>query len=71
MPSQIDITDIRSILKNVKSGRIKEALDTAKRCAVALGLWFELDKLSSHERVYQAITEYMANERIPSNAAAS
>lgn len=62
MPSQIDITDIRSILKNVKSGRIKEALDTAKRCAVALGLWSELDKLSSHERVYQAITEYMANE---------
>lgn len=62
MPSQIDITDIRSILKNVKSGRIKEAIDTAKRCAVALGLWFELDKLSSHERVYQAITEYMANE---------
>lgn len=59
MPSKIDITDIHSILRHVKQGRLKDALDTAKRCAVALGFWQQLDILSTHERTYRAITEYM------------
>lgn len=63
MPSKIDITDIRGILRHVKQGRLKDALDTAKRCAVALGLWQQLDTLSAHERTYRAITEYMATEQ--------
>ena len=63
MPSKIDITDIRGILRHVRQGRLKDALDAAKRCAVALGLWQQLDMLSAHERTYRAITEYMATEK--------
>lgn len=62
MSSKVDITDIRGILANVKSGRLKEALDSAKRCAVSSGMWRSLDNLSAHERTYRAMTEYMDSE---------
>lgn len=49
-------------MADVKGGRLKDALAAAKRCAVALGMWQQLDMLSAHERTYRAMVEYMDAE---------
>lgn len=62
MPQKIDITDINGIIANVKKGHIKDAIDAAKRCAVALGLWKQFDALSAQEGIYKAMAQYLSKD---------
>lgn len=60
MSKKIGKKDILQILTSVKKGEIKKALSEAKRCVEMAGLWESLDLLSTHERTYRAMIQYMS-----------
>ncbi len=59
MSEKIDITDLNSIITYVASDNLKEAFESAKRCAVSEADWKTLDSLSSYERLYRSMTQYL------------